>query len=278
MSGQEEPLLRVSGLSKSFDLPGGASKKVLDDISFELLPGQTLGVVGESGSGKTTLGRCIAGLAGSYEGVVELRGTSLAGLRPRRMREVRRDLQFVFQDPAGALDHRMSILAAVEEPLHIHGIGTPAQRREQAREMLALVGLVGPVIDRKPFGLSGGQLQRAAIARAIVTHPSLVILDEPVSALDVSVRAQVLNLLLELQRELGLGYLFIVHDLAIAEYFSDQLLVLYRGDVVEAGPASEVFANPRHSYTRALLEAIPLPDPPAHTASSDRPTTAGGTP
>ena len=259
---QDRPILKVEGLVKVF---GGSKRhpgvRVLHGIDLEIGRGETLGLVGESGSGKSTTGRCIVRLTDPTDGSVLFDGVDLAGLRGERLRGHRRRIQMVFQDPASSLDSRMTILQSVVEPLHVHKIGAPGEREAVALAMLERVGLVDRLCRSKPHMLSGGQQQRAAIARALVTEPDLVILDEPVSALDVSVRAQVLNLLKDLQRERGLSYLFIVHDLAIAEYFSDRVMVMYGGQIMESGPASDLFRAPSHPYTQALLSAVPLPDP-----------------
>ncbi|GAB7005002.1 dipeptide ABC transporter ATP-binding protein [Nocardioides sp. AN3] len=256
------PILRVEGLVKVF---GGSKRRpgtrVLHGVDLEIGRGETLGLVGESGSGKSTTGRCIVRLTDPTEGSVLFDGVDLAALGGERLRTQRRRIQMVFQDPASSLDSRMTVLQSVVEPLHVHGIGKPAEREGVALAMLERVGLVDRLCRSKPHMLSGGQQQRAAIARALVTEPDLVILDEPVSALDVSVRAQVLNLLKDLQRERGLSYLFIVHDLAIAEYFSDRVMVMYGGQIMESGPAEDLFRAPSHPYTQALLSAVPLPDP-----------------
>jgi ABC-type oligopeptide transport system ATPase subunit len=251
-----QPLLQVQDLVKVY-----GDTTVLHGIGFEIQRGKTLGLVGESGSGKSTTGRCIVRLTEPSSGRVLFDGVDLAHLKGRALRRMRRRIQMVFQDPASSLDSRMTILQAVEEPLHIHDIGPSAGRRGVALAMLERVGLVDRLCDSKPHMLSGGQQQRAAIARALVTEPELVVLDEPVSALDVSVRAQVLNLLKELQAERRLSYLFIVHDLAIAEYFSDDVVVMYGGEILESGTAEDLFARPQHAYTKALLAAVPNPDP-----------------
>jgi ABC-type oligopeptide transport system ATPase subunit len=258
------PVLTVENLVKSY---GAAT--VLHGVSFDIPRGGTLGLVGESGSGKSTTGRCIVRLTEPTSGRILFNGMDLKTLKGRALRRQRRRIQMVFQDPASSLDSRMTILQAVEEPLHIHKIGPASGRRTMALAMLERVGLVDRLCHSKPHMLSGGQQQRAAIARALVTEPELVVLDEPVSALDVSVRAQVLNLLKELQAELGLSYLFIVHDLAIAEYLSDEVVVMYAGEVMEKGSAEKLFADPQHAYTKALLAAVPVPDPRVIQANDD---------
>ena len=269
------PMLKVEGLVKVF---GGSRRhpgvKVLHGVDLEIARGEILGLVGESGSGKSTTGRCVVRLTDATDGSVLFDGVDLARLKGERLRRHRRRIQMVFQDPASSLDSRMTILQSVVEPLNVHSIGEPAGRKAVALAMLERVGLVDRLAHAKPHALSGGQQQRAAIARALVTEPDLVILDEPVSALDVSVRAQVLNLLKDLQRERGLSYLFIVHDLAIAEYFSDRVMVMYGGRIMESGPATELFRAPSHPYTRALLSAVPLPDPRIRPADDAPPPMA----
>lgn len=261
-SRESAALLRVEGLVKVF---GGNRRhpgvKVLHGIDLEIGRGETLGLVGESGSGKSTTGRCVVRLTDPTSGSIVFDGVDLATLGRERLRAQRRRIQMVFQDPASSLDSRMTVLQSVVEPLHVHKIGKAADREGVALAMLERVGLIDRLCHSKPHMLSGGQQQRAAIARALVTEPDLVILDEPVSALDVSVRAQVLNLLKDLQRERGLSYLFIVHDLAVAERFSDRVMVMYGGQIMEAGPVEDLFRSPSHPYTRALLSAVPLPDP-----------------
>lgn len=251
-----EPLLKVEELVKDY-----GKNRVLHGVDLVIRRGETLGLVGESGSGKSTTGRCIIRLTEPTAGRIVFDGTDLAQLSGRALRRERRRIQMVFQDPASSLDSRMTILQSVVEPLDVHRIGDPKGRRDVALAMLERVGLVDRLCHSKPHMLSGGQQQRAAIARALITGPDLVILDEPVSALDVSVRAQVLNLLKDLQDDLGVSYLFIVHDLAIAEYFSDRVMVMYGGQVMESGDAETLFRAPAHPYTRALLSAVPIPDP-----------------
>ncbi|MEU6647434.1 ABC transporter ATP-binding protein [Saccharomonospora sp. NPDC046836] len=257
----EAPLLSVRNLVKSY-AAGKNGYAVLDDVSFDVFPGETVGIVGESGCGKSTLARAIMRLGDVTSGSVELAGKDLTALRGRQLRRHRRHFQLVFQDPFGSLDARMSVRAIVEQPLEVHGIGTAVERRELATDMLARLGLGAEFLTRSPKTLSGGQRQRVAIARALVLDPQLAVLDEPISALDVSVQAQVLNLLREEQRRTGVTYLFIVHDLSAAEYFCDRILVLYLGRIVETAPAAELFANPRHPYTVALFSAAPDPRRP----------------
>ncbi|MBF0817167.1 ATP-binding cassette domain-containing protein [Microbacterium paludicola] len=255
---ERDPVLVVDGLGKTYSRRADGYR-VLKDVSFQVLPGETLGIVGESGCGKSTLARAIMRLGGISEGSVTLGGTELSAARGRALRRLRRRFQMVFQDPFGSLDPRMTVLEIVEQPLRTHRVGDRGERRERAREVLQALGLGEDFWQRVPSQLSGGQRQRVAIARAIVLRPDITVLDEPISALDVSVQAQVLNLLKKEQKALGLTYVFIAHDLAVAEYFADRVLVLYLGQVVEEAPAEELFANPQHPYTVALFSAAPDP-------------------
>jgi oligopeptide transport system ATP-binding protein len=239
----------------------GEALRAVDGVSFDIRAGETFGLVGESGCGKTTLARCILRLTRPTGGRVVFDGTDLGTLGRSELRALRRRMQVVFQDPYASLDPRMTVGAIVEEPLVIHALGARRERREKVAKMLELVGLTPQQARRKPHEFSGGQRQRIALARALVLSPELVILDEPVSALDVSIQAQVLNLLRSLQKDLGLTYLFIVHDLAVAEYFCDRLAVLYLGAVMELGGREALFRSPLHPYTDALLSAVPIPDP-----------------
>jgi oligopeptide/dipeptide ABC transporter ATP-binding protein len=260
-------LLWVDGLEKTFTIgrswrAGRAEMlRAVDGVSFDVRKGETFGLVGESGCGKTTLARCILRLIPPTAGRVLLDGTDLLRLSGDGLRRVRRRMQIVFQDPFASLDPRMSVGAIVEEPLVIHGIGSRVERAARAAEMLELVGITPEQVRRKPHEFSGGQRQRIGVARALILHPELVILDEPISALDVSIQAQVLNLLRDLQERLGLTYLFIIHDLSVAEYFCDRLAVLYLGTIVELGDREALFRRPLHPYTVALLSAVPIPDP-----------------
>jgi oligopeptide/dipeptide ABC transporter ATP-binding protein len=264
---QTKPVLSIRDLTKSYSSrPGGYA--VLDGIDFDVLPGETLGVVGESGCGKSTLARAIMRLGDVTSGSITLDDTELTHLGSSELRAFRKNFQMVFQDPFGSLDPRMSVRSLVEQPLRVHGVSDRTARREQAAAMLGRLGLGPEFHDRTVSQLSGGQRQRVAIARALVVGPKLTVLDEPVSALDVSVQAQVLNLLREEQLRLGLTYLFIVHDLAVAEYFCDRILVLYLGRVVESGTAEELFSNPQHPYTVSLFSAAP--DPRRAASNADR--------
>ena len=259
-------LLTVRNLTKEFESRRGIMQKprvvrAVDDVSFEVLEGETFGLVGESGSGKSTTGRCILRLIEPTAGEVLFRGRNLLSLPAEEMRLERRNLQIVFQDPFSSLNPRLRVRQIVEEPLVIHGIGDRASRKARVEELFGLVGLDPSQLDRFPHQFSGGQRQRIGLARALALNPSLIIADEPVSALDVSVQAQVVNLLMDLQARLKLTYLFIAHDLRLVRQICDRVAVIYRGRIVELSEAERVFSQPRHAYTRALLSAIPLPDP-----------------
>jgi oligopeptide/dipeptide ABC transporter ATP-binding protein len=259
-------MLRVEHLEKTFSIGGSifssaVSLNAVDDVSFDIARGETLGLVGESGCGKSTIARCLLRLVEPSGGRVIFDGLDVATASRQQLRDTRRRMQIVFQDPFASLDPRMSATAIVEEPLRVHERGTRSERAERAREMLELVGIAASHDQRKPNAFSGGQRQRIAIARALVLDPELVILDEPVTALDVSIQAQVLNLLSDLQETFQLTYLFIVHDLTVAEYFCHRIAVLYLGTVVELADRDTVFYSPLHPYTVALLSAVPIPDP-----------------
>jgi oligopeptide/dipeptide ABC transporter ATP-binding protein len=264
-SGLVDELLRVEKLEKHFTIRAGRRKsdvlRAVDNLSFDLARGETLGLVGESGCGKSTAARCILRLIEPTGGRVTFDGEDVTALSPGQLRRARRRMQIVFQDPYGSLNPRMTVQSLVEEPLQIHGVTDKAERNQRADDILERVGIARELARRKPHAFSGGQRQRIALARALVLEPELVVLDEPVTALDVSVQAQVLNLLTSLQEQLGLTYLFIVHDLAVAEYFCHRVAVLYLGSVVELASSERLFANPLHPYTSALLSAAPVPDP-----------------
>jgi ABC-type oligopeptide transport system ATPase subunit len=262
------PLLDVRHLSKHFSRRAGvfgpvSVVKAVDDVSLAIEEGETFGLVGESGSGKTTTGRCILRLLEPTAGEVWFRGSNLLTLSRGAMREMRRHMQIVFQDPYASLNPRMRVRDIVAEPLVIHGMGTRSGRRDRVAELLRLVGLDPAHEDRYPHEFSGGQRQRIGLARALALSPSFIIADEPVSALDVSIQAQVVNLLMELQTQLGLTYLFIAHDLRLVRHICSRTAVMYRGRIVEVGATRAIFASPQHPYTRALLSAVPVPDPDA---------------
>ncbi|GAV34821.1 oligopeptide transport ATP-binding protein OppF [Roseomonas sp. TAS13] len=264
------PLLAVHGLRKHYPIRGGLlSREVervhaVDDVSLEIALGETLGLVGESGCGKSTTGRCIMRLIEPSEGSVRFGGREVTLLPPSKLREMRREMQIIFQDPFASLNPRHTVRAIVGEALAIHGIGRPGRdREERVAALLETVGLRPEHMHRFPHEFSGGQRQRVGIARAIAVEPRLIICDEPVSALDVSVQAQVINLLEELQDRMGLAYLFIAHDLSVVEHISHRVAVMYLGRVVEVAPARALYDTPRHPYTEALLSSFPAPDPKA---------------
>jgi oligopeptide transport system ATP-binding protein len=261
-------LLEVRQLVKHFVRKQGifgptSTVRAVDDVSFGIEEGEMFGLVGESGSGKSTTGRCILRLIEPTSGVVLFRGEDVLKFSRSRMREARRDLQIVFQDPYSSLNPRMRVGAIVEEPLIIHGLGTRDERDHRVRELFELVGLEPDHLRRYPHEFSGGQRQRIGIARALALNPALIIADEAVSALDVSIQAQVVALLLDLQQRLKLTYLFIAHDLRLVEHICRRVAVMYLGKIVEMGETGALFANPTHPYTRALLSAIPVLDPDA---------------
>jgi len=262
------PLVDVAHLVKHFVRDGGLFRKgtpvaAVDDVSFTIEEGETFGLVGESGSGKTTTGRCMLRLIEPTSGAVLFRGENVLAFAPSRLRRARRDMQIVFQDPYSSLNPRMRARQIVEEPLIIHKMGDRASRRARVAELFQVVGLDPDHLERYPHEFSGGQRQRIGLARALALNPSFLILDEPVSALDVSVQAQVVNLLQDLQERLRLTYLFIAHDLRLVEHICSRVAVMYLGKIVEMGPAAALFVEPQHPYTRALLSAIPVLDPDA---------------
>jgi ABC-type oligopeptide transport system ATPase subunit len=261
-------LLEVRHLVKEFSRSRGlfapaSVVRAVDDVSFTIAEGETFGLVGESGSGKTTTGRCILRLIEPTSGEVLFRDEDVLAFSKSRLRHARRDMQIVFQDPYSSLNPRMHVGDIVEEPLIIHRIGGKAERRARVAELFDLVGLDASQLARYPHEFSGGQRQRIGLARALALNPSLVIADEPVSALDVSVQAQVINLLMDLQARLKLTYLFIAHDLRLVRHICSRVAVMYLGKIVEMGATDALFAAPAHPYTRALLSAIPIPDPSA---------------
>ncbi|HEX6194780.1 MAG TPA: ABC transporter ATP-binding protein [Jiangellaceae bacterium] len=269
-----EPLITVRDLEVHFQLRGSAlarliggrseTVKAVDGVNLELNRGEVVGLVGESGSGKTTLGRALLGLVRPTSGVIEYSGVNIGGLRERRLRSMRRRLQMVFQDPHAALNPSMDLLAAISHPLRIHGLAkSRAEERRMVSEALERVGLspAEQFLTKLPSELSGGQKQRAVIARSIISRPDLLVADEPISMLDMSVRAKILELMLGLKNDLDLTYVYITHDLATAKFFCDRVAIMYLGRLVEIGPTEEIFADPKHPYTQALLAAVPDPDP-----------------
>ena len=261
-------LVEVRDLKKHFPIRGGvlsrvvASVKAVDGVSFAIRRGEVLGLVGESGSGKTTVGRTLLRLIEPTGGRIFFDGQDITELPREKLRPFRRRMQIIFQDPFSSLNPRMTVGDIIAEPLLIHGIGkTPKERTERVAELLKLVGLSPDHMRRYPHEFSGGQRQRIGIARALAVAPEFIVADEPVSALDVSIQAQVVNLLQDLKEELGLTLLFIAHDLAVVEYISDRVAVMYLGKVMELAPARELYRNPKHPYTEALLSAVPIPDP-----------------
>ena len=263
-----EVLLQVENLVKHFPVGGGMFSKpagqvrAIDGVSFTLHRGETLGLVGESGCGKTTTGRCILQLERPTSGRIVFEGVDLATLSEAELRKVHRRVQVIFQDPYSSLNPRMTIGQIIAEPIRVHGIvQEPAAREKRVQELLEQVGLLAQHARRYPHQLSGGQRQRVGIARALAMEPTLIICDEPVSALDVSIQAQIINLLEDLQKRLGLTYLFIAHDLSVVRHISDRVAVMYLGKIVEITDRTALYEAPRHPYTRALLSAVPIPDP-----------------
>jgi oligopeptide/dipeptide ABC transporter ATP-binding protein len=262
-------LLDVRNLKKYHPIRAGIFRKktgyvyAVDDISFAIGTGETLGLVGESGCGKTTTGRTILHLEKPTAGSVHFMGRDLSQLNRQQLRGIRKHIQMIFQDPYESLDSRQTIGEILEEPFIIHGIGSSEDRRRSIRDLLDRVGMPDSAMDRFPFEFSGGQRQRIGIARAIALKPSLIVCDEPVSALDVSIQSQILNLLLDLQQDMGLSYLFIAHNMAVVKHISDRIAVMYSGKIVEMADAERLYQNPVHPYTRALISAIPVPWPKA---------------
>lgn len=269
MADNNTPLLKVEHLHKEFPtgsgfMGGKFSKKVVsavNDLSFEIRAGETFGLVGESGCGKSTTGRAIMHLDPPTSGKVYFEGRDISKMNKKELKAMRREMQFIFQDPYASLNPRMTIGEIISEPMVIHGIGTPEERIQRVRELLDVVGLNPEHINRYPHEFSGGQRQRVGIARSFILRPKLIICDEPVSALDVSIQAQVLNLLKDLQKQYGTAYLFIAHDLSVVQHISDRVAVMYLGKMVELSDWKSLYAEPNHPYTQALLSAVPIPDP-----------------
>jgi oligopeptide transport system ATP-binding protein len=261
------PLIEVRHLKKYFPVKKGVFSRVVaqvravDDISFQIAPAETLGLVGESGCGKTTAGRSLLRLIEPSSGEVLYNGANLLAASPGQMRHHRRDLQIIFQDPYSSLNPRMTVGAIVSEGLTVHGIGEKSERIEKVKQTLQQVGLDPAYINRYPHEFSGGQRQRIGLARALILNPKFIVCDEPVSALDVSVQSQVVNLLVDLKEKYGIAYLFISHDLSVVQYISDRVAVMYLGEIVETAKSEDLYKRPLHPYTQALLSAVPVPDP-----------------
>jgi oligopeptide transport system ATP-binding protein len=262
-----ELLLEVNGLKKYFPITGGifgrkkGEVKAVDDVSFYVKKGETLGIVGESGCGKSTTGRLLMRLIEASDGRILFEDKEITSMSKNELRKTRRDIQMVFQDPYASLNPRHSIQQILEEPLIVHGIGNKEERKKRVQEMLEVVGLSSYHARRYPHQFSGGQRQRIGIAKALMTKPKLIIADEPVSALDVSIQAQVLNLMKDIQTEFQLTYIFIAHDLGVVRHISDRVGVMYLGRLIELADSEELYENPMHPYTKALLSAVPIPDP-----------------
>ncbi|MBI3329645.1 MAG: ABC transporter ATP-binding protein [Nitrospinae bacterium] len=268
-----EALVTVQDLVKYFPVTRGlllerkiGDVKAVDGVSFSIRPGDTLGLVGESGSGKTTVGKCVLQIYTPTAGEVYFQGTNLCQLESGQLRQMRRQMQPIYQDPYGSLDPRFTVAETVGEPMRVHGIARGKEIRDRVGQLLELVGLVPHMAQRYPHMFSGGQRQRIGIARALACQPSFLVCDEPVSALDVSIQAQIINLLMELQGQFNLTYLFIAHDLAVVKYISQQVAVMYLGKIVEISPSEELYHHPLHPYTRALLSAVPIADPAVERA------------
>ncbi len=261
------PLLKVDNLKLHFPVKSGLFhrtrlyNRAVDGVNLHVNAGETLGLVGESGCGKTSLGRCIARLYKPTSGKIQFDGREISSLTAKAMLPIRQDIQMIFQDPMESLNARHTVGDILEEPLIIHKTGRPAARQQRIRTLLDIVGLPSRSISRYPFEFSGGQRQRIGIARAIEMNPKLIICDEPVSALDVSIQSQILNLLIELQQEYRLSYLFIAHDLAVVKHVSDRIAIMYLGKIIEEGPSEQIYAQSMHPYTKSLINAIPIPDP-----------------
>jgi oligopeptide transport system ATP-binding protein len=262
-----QPLFQVNDLKNYFPVKRGFLQRTVDyvravdGVSFELAKGETLGLVGESGCGKTTVGRTVLRLIPATSGSVTFQGKDIFGLRAAEMRQVRRDMQIIFQDPGGSLNPRMRVGGIVGEPLIVHGMATGDELRHRVEMLLERCGLWKQAADRYPHEFSGGQRQRIGIARALAVEPKLIICDEPTSALDVSIQSQILNLLADLQEEMGMSYLFISHDMAVIHHVCDRIAVMLNGKIVEVGTRDQVINNPQHEYTKSLLSAVPEPDP-----------------
>ena len=262
-----EPILKVKGLKVHFPVSGGflAKKQVVkavDGVDFEIAPGETFGLVGESGCGKSTTGRALVKIYDPTEGQVIFEGEDITKTKGAKLKEFRRDMQMIFQDPYASLNPRMTVGEIIREPMDIHGVyDTKEEREKRVRELLEIVGLKPDHIRRYPHEFSGGQRQRIGIARTLALNPKFIVCDEPISALDVSIQAQVINLLEKIQNEMGIAYLFIAHDLSMVKHISDRIGVMYLGNMVEIGDADDIYHEPLHPYTQALLSSVPIPDP-----------------
>lgn len=267
-----KPILEVENIKKHFPITGGVfgkkigEMKAVDGLTFHVKEGETLGIVGESGCGKSTTGRMLLRLIEPTDGKILFDNQDLLALPSKEMRKVRRNIQMIFQDPYASLNPRHTVEKILEEPLIVHGIGNSSERKKKVREMLEVVGLSAYHAKRYPHQFSGGQRQRIGIARALMTNPKLIIADEPVSALDVSIQSQVLNLLKDLQKEFHLTYIFIAHDLGVVRHISDRVAVMYKGRMVELAESEQIYQNPLHPYTQQLLSAVPIPDPEYYKA------------
>ena len=276
-----EPILRIENLKKYFPVRRGILQRVaghvkaVDDVSFSIDAGETLGLVGESGCGKTTVGRTLLQLYSPTDGKIFFDGDDVTGANRGDLRTLRRDMQIVFQDPFSSLNPRMTVRSIIEEGLVIHKIGSKEERLGMVKDVMTKTGLDPSYINRYPHEFSGGQRQRICIARALALHPRFIVLDEPISALDVSIQSQIINLLNELKDEFNLTYLFISHDLSVVEYISDRVAVMYLGEIIEAAPAEKLYENPLHPYTKALLSSVPSMDP---TAKKERIVLEGDVP
>lgn len=263
----DSPMLKADDLRVHFPVRSGlflrqtGAVKAVDGVSLELAGGETLGLVGESGCGKSTLGKALVRLLKPTSGSIHFEGRDMSHIGQRALRPLRRDFQMIFQDPAESLDARMSVRSLIEEPFRIHGMGSRAERKKWVDELLDTVGLSAASAERYSFEFSGGQRQRIGIARALALKPKWLVCDEPVSALDVSVQSQILNLLVDLQKEFGLSYLFIAHDLSVVKHISDRVAVMYLGKIVELADSETIYRNPKHAYNKALLSAVPVADP-----------------
>ncbi|MBR5229962.1 MAG: ATP-binding cassette domain-containing protein [Firmicutes bacterium] len=254
------PILEIKNLKKYFDVGGGRKLHAVDDVTFTLNAGTTVGVVGESGCGKTTLGRTILRLLEPTSGEIKFNGVNIEGLNEKSMRKYREEMQIIFQDPYSSLNPRKTVFESIATPLKVNKYGSKEEISKRVKEVMEICGIADRLAESYPHELDGGRRQRICVARALALQPKFIVCDEPVSALDVSIQAQILNLLMDLQDDMDLTYMFITHDLSVVKHISDEIMVMYLGSCVEKAPSDELFANPRHPYTKALLSAIPIPD------------------